>query len=220
MSEQPKFEGHTGILGQSGTGKSYMGKQLAAGLLALRPVFVLNPIGDKWPCTWQTYDTAKFVSHCKKKENIDGVVFVDEAREAFENGDVDWLALRGRHLGHGCFFIGQRYTHMPPDVRYQCACWYIFNLYPDDAEVMARNVGEKAILEAPTLKVGEFFRKRRLKPIERGIINFEAGTVDIWTIGEKSHDARTNRKADDAAGDRVPRKHAQPGQPRHRQGAT
>ncbi len=55
---------HSLILGATESGKSFLAKQLARGALAGgRRVVVLNPVGDSWPCSWQTEDAEEFYDY-------------------------------------------------------------------------------------------------------------------------------------------------------------
>ena len=179
---------HTLILGDCTSGKSYIGKKLAAEFMRTgRKVFVLNPIGDKWPADFQTWDPAEFLDYCRSPQHQDGAIFIDEAGDAFAEGKLTWLATRGRHFGHACFFIGQRYTLVPKTVRALCSTLYLFASHPDDCIELAGDFNDEGLRDAYKQQRGHFLFKKKFHPLRRGVINFAAGTVDIGKEGDQ-HD--------------------------------
>jgi len=171
---------HTLILGIPESGKSTLGKKLAADYRHLgRQVAVLDSTGAKWPADFQTDSPELFLNYCRV--HISLRVFVDESGDAFEHqrSDLNWLGNRGRHLGHACFFIGQGYPQVPLAVRRCCTCVYLFNCNPDDAKALAKYFNAPELESAPQLKKGEFLLKRSFEPVRLGKINFTKGTVEI-----------------------------------------
>lgn len=171
---------HTLIVGTTCSGKSFLAKKLAAEFKRDgRTVAVLDPIANKWAADFQTHDPAVFLDYCRTHTGL--IIFVDESGDVFEKYDseLNWLATRGRHLGHYCFFIGQRYTQIPKTVRANCSNLYLFASHPDDAAELAKDFNEPDLAMAATLPQGHFFFKRMFQVMLRGCINFARGVVDI-----------------------------------------
>jgi hypothetical protein len=176
---------HTLILGTTMSGKTYLAKRFAAGFRGRgRRVAVLDPIGTTWPATFATHDPARAMAYCRQFTGL--IVFVDESGDVLarpEHG-LGWLATRGRHFGHSCWFIAQRIVQVPKTMRDQCATLYLFASSASDAQQHADEWNAPQLLAAPELAAGEFFRMGRFGPRCRGKIDFSTGAVKLWTISK------------------------------------
>lgn len=88
-------------------------------------------------------------------------IFVDEAGKWKKNylHILEEIATTGRHYGHNVHFIAQRAQMIPPTVRNQCENLFLFKQALDDARALAADFVADELLDAKTLKKGEFFAK-------------------------------------------------------------
>jgi hypothetical protein len=108
--------GHGGLVGSTGGGKTYLAKILAeAYMQSGRFVLVYDPVGNNYPCHFETKDIQALVEEAKHQKCCG--IFVDESRRVAKDEDFDWLFTEARNWGHECHFICQRYTQVPPVVR-------------------------------------------------------------------------------------------------------
>ncbi len=148
-------------MGRTLSGKTTLAAQQAAKLKAElgRPLIVLDPnLDPRWQADFITHDAEKFLQVVKQSERC--IVVVDESGESIGRyaSPLEWLATRGRHWGHMCFFIGQRATQISKNVRTQCANVFIFRQAQSDAQVLAAEYADSSglILQAAELQQGEF----------------------------------------------------------------
>lgn len=171
---------HVSLTGMTESGKTTLAKAIASEQRKNgRGVIVLDPLGSKWDCDFQTTDQAEFLRVVWANQDCD--VFVDEAGDAIGHYDklMQKLATQGRHYavrngtyggGHNCYFICQRAKMISPTVRTQCRILFAFNQALEDAEVLAREYGYPELLECPRLAQGEYFQAQRFHGITRGRI--------------------------------------------------
>lgn len=174
---------HVLILGVTLSGKTYLAKKLAREFQRRKKtVAVLDPLKNKWAADFQTDDRDEFLIYCKTRPGL--MVFVDESGDAFEHqkDELTWLAYRGRHFGHSCFFIAQRATQIPKIVRDQCSTLYLFASSVSDSDTHAEEWLCDQLIDAPRLRQGEFFLKARFAEPQRGRINFGTGKITLSTI--------------------------------------
>lgn len=129
-------------------------------------ILVLDSIND--PGFKVDYSTKQPFTFLKKVfDEKNALVVVDEAGEAIGryNGPMNKIATQGRHLGHICIFITQRYTQLDPIVREQCGGIVLFNCSKSVAKYWAEEFNDDSLLQASDLKRGEFLFKQRLEPI-------------------------------------------------------
>jgi len=174
---------HTLILGITASGKSFLARLLCRQFRKhSRTLAVLNPIGDRWPADWQTDDPELFLAYCRNHPQL--TIFVDESGDVFEHyrSHLNWLATRGRHWGHACFFIAQRAAQIPKTVRDNCTTLYLFASSRSDADVHAEEWNRPELRAAPELPRGHFFRTGRFEAVEYGIIHFRTASVRLRPI--------------------------------------
>lgn len=153
---------HTLILGMTESGKTTLARKLARryqhkGI----PVLVLDPYkSSAWQADFITDSPDLFLETVKASKSC--AVFVDECGHYADEGYSDilrWLATNSRHYGHNSHFIAQRAQQLKPTIRDQCSHIFLFKQSFDDAKELTRNFATDALLEAPTLKKGEYLGK-------------------------------------------------------------
>lgn len=162
------------------SGKTTLAKAIAKEQVkSERGVIVLDPLGSKWECDFQTTDTTQFLAVVWANQDCD--VFIDEAGMAVGHFDklMQQLATQGRHYavrngtyggGHNCYFICQRAKMISPTVRTQCRTLFAFHQAREDAEILAREYGYDELMSCPDLAQGEFFKVQRFAGVSRGRI--------------------------------------------------
>ena len=120
-----------------------------------------------WGADWVTDDMAKFLARAKASTGC--LLIVDEAGEACtmrkEHDAAGWLATRSRHNGHRVVFIAQRGVLIRPTFRENIDTLFLFGCFPDEAEMWARNMMDRGILNAPALERFHYFCKSRYQPL-------------------------------------------------------
>lgn len=124
---------HTAIVGQTGSGKSFLAQTLARALVKSGArVVVFNPLQD---AGWLSVGAAavvpepeRFFQYAEKNQRL--CLFCEEVRilgntHERKNRLAD-LACYGRHRGHRLFFLMQRGNQCLPEVRDNCANLYMF----------------------------------------------------------------------------------------------
>lgn len=164
-------EGHGGIVGITGSGKSRLAKEVLIPGWARRGygTLVLDPLEQPWPgAVWQTADPWAFLAAAKASEKC--VLLIDEASTSLRgDGKLEkasaWLATQSRNRGHKAYFIGQRALQLPPNVRGNCGHFYVFQQNTDDADAIARQFNVPDVLrDAPALPLGVCMIAEPFKP--------------------------------------------------------
>ena len=163
------------------SGKTTLAKAIAKAQIDSkeRGVIVLDPLGSKWACDYQTQSATEFLRAVWA--NVDCDVFIDEAGSAIGhyNRLMEELATQGRHYavrngvyggGHNCYFICQRAKMISPTVRTQCRVLFAFHQAREDAEILAREYGYEVLLSCPDLAQGEYFKVQRFTGVTKGRI--------------------------------------------------
>ena len=158
---------HSLIVGMTESGKTTLAKRLATNIMGRqKPVLVLDILGSKWNCNYQTHKIDEFMGIVKDIQN--SYIFVDEAGEV---GKLDkefyWLATRSRHLGHSVFFITQRAKQLAPIVRNQCKNLFLFCSSYMDCKSLYEDFNFTEILEGNNLPQGTFLSCRRFQECQK-----------------------------------------------------
>lgn len=151
------------------SGKSTLAKTLiksykARGIKCL----VLDPIADPdWSrvgVDFSTDDGEKFLQVVFNSRKC--AIFVDESGEAIGRyaGQMMVLGTRSRHYGHNAHFIAQRAVDLSKTIRDQCANLFCFRVSKKDAETLADEYANDALLGASLLQKGEFIKCGRFSP--------------------------------------------------------
>jgi len=158
---------HTGIFGQSLSGKSFLGQARAAQLKRLGvPVLVCDAFEDPaWHADFFTSDITELVALAKRSERC--AIFIDETGQNIglhPPKEVEWLTTGARHWGHVTHLMGQRGVMVNRSMRDQLNELYLFNVNPDDAKDWALIFNDKELLNASDLPPHLFIHKRRHEP--------------------------------------------------------
>ena len=160
---------HAGIFGQTESGKSFLGQQMALGFKKRGiPRLVCDPfMCPNWDATFITPDIMELVKIAKDARGC--AIFVDEAGQTIGNNppkEVEWLTTGSRHWGHVIRLLGQRGKQMvSKTMRDQLSEIYLFNVNVEDAEDWAKCFNEPILANAHELKPHWFFYKRRHEPV-------------------------------------------------------
>jgi hypothetical protein len=156
---------HSLIVGMSESGKTTLGKQIAAELnKSGKKVIVLDPMNDPgWKCNYRTSDPDAFLAVFWNTENTGCYAFIDEAGDVVGKYDelMRQTATKGRHWGHSCTYLTQRGALLSFTVRAQCRHLFLFNTPIDDCKQLAKDFNEPRLIEAAQFKQGEYFHVRR-----------------------------------------------------------
>lgn len=152
--------------GETGSGKTYKARQLAATFAEKRvPVLALVPPGHFWKeATWQTHDVGRFTIKANMSRRCALFIeFSDADADKFDEG-ITRLFTWSRNYGHRCFAICQRHTQINPTIRDQCAFLWLFRVGSKTAGLLAEEYVEPLLAQAPRLPNYHFIFKRRGAP--------------------------------------------------------
>lgn len=173
---------------------------------------VLDPLFDpSFEADFQTSDRDEFLRIVKGSRSL--AIFVDEAGESVGRYDSEmhWLATRGRHYGHSCYFLTQRGMQIAKTVRDQCSYLYLFACSRTDAKTLADEYNKPMLELANILDKGEFFVCPRFGTVHRGRIDFinqrvtleelrnaadQSLGTDLASGGSGVSDSKTDEKPD------------------------
>lgn len=158
---KPFSKGHVLILGITESGKTTLAFKLARDYKnrGIR-VFVLDPDKRKeWNADFITDDAEYFVEACKVNQSC--ALFIDEGGVTIGRyaGSTQWLATNARKWGHKAHFISQRAQQIDPNVRNNCSSICLFKQSLDDAKILAREFAAPELVNAVSLKTGQYLRK-------------------------------------------------------------
>lgn len=144
------------------SGKTTLARKLADNYRARGiPIIVLDPyLSSAWGADFITDSPDEFLSVVKSSTSC--ALFMDECGHYVDDGfdkQLRWLATNSRHYGHNSHFITQRAKQLKPTVRDQCTHLFMFKQSYDDAKELTRNFATDELLEAPSLKKGEYLGK-------------------------------------------------------------
>ena len=166
------------------SGKTTLAKSMARNLQARGwYVVVLDPIKDPgWQADYIAADVNDLLYILKQSRSC--FVFVDEAGQVCGHHDTDnlWLATQSRHWGHSVFFISQRGSQLSKTIREQCSFLYLFACSKTDSAVLANEWNREKLLEANTLKRGEYLYAPRFKEVKK---------YSIFINGKRDSDTRS-----------------------------
>lgn len=151
------------------SGKTTLAKRLcwkytAKGIATL----VLDPLNDPgWHATLQTDDAEYFLATVRASRQC--AVFIDESGEMIGryNEPMFWLSTRGRHYGHNCHFLTQRYVQLNKTVRDQCSMLFLFNSSMVDAKSLAIEWNREELRNANSLRQFECFNCQRFGDLKK-----------------------------------------------------
>ena len=160
---------HGLIIGMTESGKSTLAVNMAEKFKSDKVgVLVLDPLKDpRWVCDFITGDMKEFKAMARKSTSC--ILFIDESGDSCGQWEKDsyWFATQSRHWGHSVFFIAQRAQMIATTIRTQCSFLYLFNCSKSDAQILSDEWNKTELLEANTLKQGEFFYTTRFTPVKR-----------------------------------------------------
>lgn len=157
---------HGLFLGETGSGKTFKARQLAATFKASGvPVLALVPPGHAWTeAAWQTNDVGAFVAKANASRRCALFMeFADADADKFDDG-LTRLFTWSRNYGHRAFAICQRHTQVNPTIRDQCRFLWLFRVGAKTAGLLAEEYVEPLLVHAPTLPDYHFFFKKRGTP--------------------------------------------------------
>ncbi len=176
-------EGHALIVGTTMSGKTTLGKILAAkyreeGIKNL----VLDPFNDPgWQADWGTTSPDEFIATARSPETRECALHLDESGMTVGrfNPAMEWCATQSRHHGHKAHFYTQAPQQLSPIIRGQCSQAFIFSIGEDAAKLLAR---EFPLLKAHVdsiqrLQKGEFFYVGRFNAAIRAEVDFDTGRI-------------------------------------------
>ena len=158
---------HAYIVGTTGSGKSHLAREICKGVRdSGYQTLVLDPIGDpKWNEAADLVVTDKdhFLEIFWESTNLR--VFCDELLRYTDNHDRDFhtTATMGRHNGHQVFYIAQRPSHVPINIRSQCQTVFTFKQNRKEAMLMAGDFGNDDLQQAARLGQYEFLHADAFK---------------------------------------------------------
>lgn len=155
---------HALIIGQTGSGKSYLAKELARrALVRGTSVIWYDPFGTRTslgrstlnPASWvvRVHSARDLLHYAKAMKRC--AVFVDESpvicNNLGENKPNEWLATMSRHNGHKVFFMAQKFTSITPIYRDNCTQLFLFSVSPACAKLAAGKFGKESLHKAAGL---------------------------------------------------------------------
>lgn len=177
------------ILGRGETGKSVLARELSRQFSLIgRRNLVCDVTGGYWPHAdhvaesvddfstlfWGSYDIAALI-----EEAGDATV---KAHEGIKRAGT-----RGRHqlgplnLGNCIYFITHRLKLIDPTVRSNCTELFLFGCGYDDAAELRNEFASNELLNAPSLKPGEFYHIPPGGDASRHTIDFGTGRISKIT---------------------------------------
>ena len=164
---------HAAIIGQTTSGKTFLGQQLAKGFQAAGVgVLVLHKPREPWPyANWQTSDPERFLAKFWQCQRC--AVFMELA----DNGVSKWderfhkCFTEGRHNGHRCFYLSQRAATVHPAIRENCESLYLFTVSAKAATVWSEEFCDTILLKASSIDQYHFLYKRnRYTPATESVL--------------------------------------------------
>lgn len=174
---------HSLIIGMTESGKSFLAKEKmkryqSAGIKTM----VLDPTNSgQWGADYQSADVGEFLDVFWNSRKC--AVFFDEAGDYIhQHADrrIIQTATRGRHLGHNCYYIGQRGTMINTTVRGQCRNLFLFRVGIKDAKHWSEEFAQPELANATALGEYEFYSASKIKPgVERWKTDPKKGAIKI-----------------------------------------
>lgn len=141
---------HSLVVGCTGSGKTYLMKRMASGLLNKKQQVIVFTTADasEWDKRAHVIDEIDGLELLLNKRALAGAyVFIDEALDFFDDIDkkkhkmCDRLHRKGRHRGFKVFFMTQDYIGVPKQVRRNVKEVYIFSTGSDD--IVAKQISRE-----------------------------------------------------------------------------
>lgn len=158
---------HSYIVGTTGSGKSHLAKSMARGYReAGYSVLALDPVRDpEWAAVADhvTADKDEFLRVFWESANCK--VFVDETLRVTDNHDKEFhaTATMGRHNGHQLYYLAQRPSHIPVNIRSQCQTVFTFRQNRKESILMSDDFGNDDLRQAVELGKYEFLHATNFK---------------------------------------------------------
>lgn len=184
---------HRQIVGMTESGKTTYAKVVCRELKKRGiTTLVYDPMFDEWDATETFRDRDKFLVAVAKSRNA--TLFIDETSASIDRNDseCEFLATRSRHLGHNCYFIGQRLIHLSPTMRDQCKGIIVFTL-PGlaDRQAIVEGFNAPIAMSASDLPQLHFIMIERYKPNVKGYV--DPVKQSIMIVREKQDGKTTAR---------------------------
>lgn len=175
---------HNGIIGQSRSGKTTLGKIVARELKRRgRRVVVLDPIGINGDPEWRSWckvdvvttDPHQFLAIARSNEKIH--LFADEWGTAVGKyaAEFDWLGTTSRHHGHVVWVIAHRWQQISTTLRDNIGRAFLFGQGVKSAGLVAEEFAKPCLAtDLLPLPAGNFIQVERCSADQRhGQINFK-----------------------------------------------
>jgi len=162
---------HGSFFGRSGTGKTWKARKLAATFRRSGvPVLALTPPNQEavWvEANWATADVDRFVARAMASRGCALFMELSDSGTSKYDDRIERLFTFGRHLGHRCFFVAQRFNQVSPTVREQCAFLWLFKTGPKATATLAEEFADPLLLQAAGLPDRCFMFKEGNAPARR-----------------------------------------------------
>ena len=170
---------HTLFLGMTESGKTTLAKMLARQYKKKGiGILVLDPLRDPgWDADFITDDPDEFIKVFFGSRRC--MVFIDEAGENVGRFDTAMVktATKGRHWGHSVNYLTQRATLVSLTVRDQCRNLHLFASGFKDCKMLENEFNSPDLLNAPGLKVGEFYSTSKHGDTVKYALDFKHDTI-------------------------------------------
>ena len=175
---------HYLITGMTESGKTTLACSQSHELRKLRKVVcVLDMFEDeRWSADYIATSLTPFRRHtCISTREY---LFIEEAGSLGKFNDyIEWLLVRGRHLGHSVTLSCQDLTQVSPIMRNQASICYMFATDERSVDLIGRTFNKRQELEGmPPLARGEFLRISRFAPVQKYAIDFRTGRVRLLSV--------------------------------------
>lgn len=171
---------HGAILGMSGSGKTFLARNLASGYINnKRQVLCLHKPDEPWKSsevTLQTCYVDLFLDEITKRveENeiliqsglsnmcISLVCFIELSDAEADKNDkrLHLLFSKGRHNGLKLYYLSQRGQSVHPNIRENCSELFLFSCYYKAAKNWSEEFCDDDLLKAAKLPKFEFYHKK------------------------------------------------------------
>ncbi len=170
---------HIMVVGPSLSGKSVAVKDITRNVKRDVLVFDRQSVREGrgvngWPRALVFKSWEKFVRAVKQKRGC--VVVIDDAAKVFrdkaQRTDALWMLEEGRHLGHMCIVIAQRYTGIDKTARENCDDVIVFKCNQQDADELAAMFAQPGLSQATKLGRYEFLHATPYEAPKKGMAKY------------------------------------------------
>lgn len=171
---------HGAILGMSGSGKTFLARNLASGYKgAGRNVLSLHKPDEPWKQNEVTIQTSHVDLFLDKIEEIreENEILIESGMEAMCKSWVCFIELsdaeadkndkrlhllfsKGRHNGLKLYYLSQRGQSVHPNIRENCSELFLFSCYMKAAKNWSEEFCDDELLKAAKLPKYEFYHKK------------------------------------------------------------